>query len=156
MRFNVWMEVEASLGSNMPDMLASMPNRGSNTPASDEVKRTGLQPQVDSQEIHTKEKDEQDKLMAIDAGIERLDKEIPKGSDSDAPKLNKFKEIWNNLKEKWDEIKISDDEDDQGLDGEGGLGDNVGNNKYTQTMQQNPNMMPPQQANASSQSFGMN
>ncbi len=156
MRFSIWIEAEASMGSNMPDMLASMPNRGSDTPASDEVKRTGLQPQVDAQEIHTKQKSEQDKLLAIDASIERMDQEIPEGSDDDTPKINKFKEIWNDLKEKWDHLKISDDENpDQ--DDESGLGNNVGDKKYLQMMQQYPNMMPAQDKDASSMgSFGMN
>lgn len=153
MRFVIWMEEEASLGSNIPNMLASLPsNRSSSTPASDEVKRTGLQPQVDSQEIHTKEKSEQDKLLAVDASIERFDKEIPHGSDSESPKLNKFKEIWNNLKEKWNEIKMSDDEENNSGSG---LGD-VSDDKYTNVMRQHPNMMPPQSSVASSLgSFGM-
>jgi hypothetical protein len=135
------MEAEAGMGSNLPDMLASMPNRGTDTPASDEVRRTGLQPQVDAEEIHTKEKDEQDKILAIDGSIKRFDSEMPDGSDSDTPKVNKFKEIWNNLKEKWDEIKMDDGSEEDNIGG--GLSGNVGDQKYLKTMHQYPNMMPP-------------
>jgi hypothetical protein len=139
------MEAEASMGSNMPDLLGSMPpNRGTDTPASDEVKRTGLQPQVDAQEIHTKQKDEQDKILAIDASIERLDKEIPNGKDEKTPKVNKFRELWDKLKEKWDQLKMDASDSDQEPDGDGGLGD-AQDPGYTDTMRQYPNMVPAQQ-----------
>ncbi len=136
------MEAEASLGSNMPDMLASMgPNRGSDTPASDEVKRTGLQPQVDAQEIHTKQKDEQDKILAIDAGIEHLDKEVPEGDVEEMPKINQFKTLWKQFKEKWDELKMSQDTSTD-PDGDGGLGDTHGDANYVNAMRQHPNAVP--------------
>lgn len=140
------MEAEASLGANLPDMMASMPNRGSDTPASNAVKLTGLQPQVDSEEIHTKQKDEQDKLMAVDAMIQRLDKQLPQGSDSDTPKLNRFRKIWSNLKQKWDNIKMQDDNFDSEMTG--GLGNETGDKKYVKKMQQNPNLMPAHQSDA--------
>ena len=144
MRFSIWLEAEASMGANMPDMMASMPNNSGNTPASDEVKRTGLQPQVDSQEIHTKEKNDQDKLLAIDANIDRFDKEVPQGSDYKTTKINKFRELWKDFKAQWDDIKMKDDADTASNDSEG-LGSNGGNNDYVNTMRQHPNMVPGQQ-----------
>jgi hypothetical protein len=137
MRFRIWMEREASLGAMMPEMMPG-PNRGSDTPASDGVKRTGLQPQVGAEEIHTDQKDEQDRIQAIDAAIQRADQEIPEGSD-DGEKVNKFKELWKNLKEKWDTLKL-----DQGVpedNASSGLGDSQGDQKMLKLMQQNPNMV---------------
>jgi hypothetical protein len=139
MRFKMWIEGEAPLGANMPDMLASVdPNRGSDTPASAEVKRTGLQPQVDAQEIQTKEKVGHDKLMAIDANIERFDKELPGDDDGEAgSKINKFKTYWNELKEKWDKVKMGQDD----ATDDSGLGDQH-DGEYEQMMRDHPNMVP--------------
>jgi hypothetical protein len=134
MQFRTWLESEASLNAGMPE--AFPVNRGSNTPASDEVKRTGLQPQVDSQEIHTKEKDEQDKLQAIDGAIKRCDSEIPNGDLENHPKVNKFRKIWNKLKEKWDELRSQVEEaPESGTT----LATTVGNTDYVKMMQQHPN-----------------
>lgn len=141
MRFKIWMEDEASLGSNMPDMLASMPNRGDAASASAEVKNTGMQPQVDAQEVNTKEKDEKDKILAIDASMQRLDKEIPGSNDEETPKVNKFRDLWQQFKEKWEDLKMSENPDDQSEDSNG-LGDNQGNPNYRKMMQQYPNMVP--------------
>lgn len=148
------MEAEAGMGSNMPDMLASIsPNRGSDTPASAEVKRTGLQPQVGAQEIHTKQKDRQDKIQAIDSAVQHFDKDLPGNEDGDEDsKINKFKKLWGDLKQKWEDLKM--DQDDEG-DDSGGLGDDNGDEKYTSTMRQNPNMVPaPQQMPAGPGVFG--
>ncbi len=133
---------ESPLGGNMPDMLATIgPNRGSDTPASAEVKRTGLQPQVDAQEIETKQKKEQDRLQAIDTGIQRLDQEIPDGDDEDTPKTNRFRKLWEKLKADWDELKVSDNDDDQ--EDQSGLGDHQ-QKDYEDTMRKYPNMVPAQ------------
>lgn len=114
-------------------------NRGSDTPASDPVKQTGLQPQVDSQNIKTKTHKEQDKISALDSGIEHLDMQLPDGDDADTPKLNKFKELWNDLKAAWEDIKMGDSP----MPGEsGGLGTETGPQQFLQMMQQNPNMAP--------------
>jgi hypothetical protein len=140
MRFRTWIESEASLNSIMPEAIPTI-NRGSDTPASDEVKRTGLQPQVGAEEIETHEKDEQDKILAIDGALKRLEKEIPNGKDDDFPKVNKFKKLWNNLREKWEIIKSSNEDADDTDEG-GGLANTIGNEKYVKTMQQFPNMVP--------------
>jgi hypothetical protein len=136
------MESEAALGSNMSYLATpSMDNRGSDTPASDEVKRTGLQPQVDSQEIGTKAKKDQDKIMAIDATIQRFDNELPKGeSEEDGPKFNKFKWLWDKFKKKWEEIKVRDESPVPGEDN--GLASTLPDKNYIDTMQQHPNMVP--------------
>jgi predicted component of type VI protein secretion system len=139
MNFKLWIETEASLGSGTPEMVPGLVNRGSDTPASDEVKRTGMQPQVDSQEVRTKEKDEQDKLMAVDAGIQRLDSEIPEAPAEDFPKISRFKELWKKLKDEWDNIKMGKGPEQPQ---EPGLAFDGGDQKYTDMMRQFPNMVP--------------
>lgn len=132
------MENEASLGGKIPE-LGNMPmiNKGSETPASDAVKQSGLQPQVDAQEIRTKSHEEQDETLAIDSEIEHMDANLPKGNK---PKLNQFKQMWDQLKAAWEEIKMGD----QSTPPEGGLGTDMGDPKYLQMMQQYPNMVPAQ------------
>lgn len=157
MKFRSWLEFsatslggEAGMGANIPDILASS-NRGSDTPASDAVKRTGLQPQVDAQEIETKEKDQQDRILAIDGGVERLDSIVPGGGD--APKLAKFRSLWQQFKDKWDKIKTTDDAAVSALDD--GLGD-TNDEKYQSTMRQRPNMvLAPNQYPAGPGTFGV-
>jgi hypothetical protein len=150
MRFRSWMEQDAGLGAATPEM---MTNRGSDTPASDAVKRTGLQPQVDAQEIETKQKKDQDRLLAIDAAIQRVDKDFPQGKE-DSPKINKFRKLWEKLKEKWDEIKVADDEARE--PGDNGLAQTSPHSNFMTAMQQSPNMAPTQpQFPAGPGSFGM-
>jgi len=140
MNFKTWIENEASLGSGTPEMGAMpMVNRGSETPASDAVKQTGLQPQVDAKELKTKSHKEQDAMLAIDSEIEHMDMQIPAGDDSETPKLNQFKQLWDALKTAWEDIKMSDNT--PGAE-EGGLGTNMGDPKYLAMMQQHPNMVP--------------
>lgn len=137
--FKIWMENEASMGAAMPEMQPPIVNRGSDTPASDEVKRTGLQPQVDAQDIKTKAKKEQDAMLAIDSDIEHMDNNLPE-EDKETPKVNKFKKLWDELKQKWDQVKMSDEEPEDDQSGQG-LG-NFQDKKYTGMMQDHPNMMP--------------
>ena len=132
MNFRTWIETEAGLNSGFPSMQIN--NRGSSTPASDEVRRTGLQPQVDSHEIHTSEKDEQDKIQAIDGALKRADSEIPQGKEYG--KLGKFKKLWDLLKSKWEDLKI--EKPPEGLK-TSGLGSAKGDEEMMQFMQQNPN-----------------
>lgn len=139
--FKNWMEDEASLGSASPEMAPPMVNKGINATASDEVKRTNLQPQVDSQEIETKSKKEQDRILAIDSDIEHMDMALPDGDDAETPKINKFKQMWDELKEKWDMIKMSDEIPDDGSE-DTGLGSEEGDEEYKQMMQRFPNMVP--------------
>jgi hypothetical protein len=130
MKFRKWVENE------IPTV-----NRGSGTPASDEVMRTGLQPQVDSQEIETKQKKGQDKILAIDAMLKRFESEIPEGDDTS--KLKRFKRLWEKLQKKWDEIKMEDDQGEGEGSPDGGLASNLGDTNLTNAMRQHPNMVPP-------------
>jgi hypothetical protein len=137
MNFKIWIE-EAGLGSNatIPDIQPpthSPINRGSDTPASDEVKRTGLQPQVDAKSANGD--DNQDELLAIDAKIEDMEKEIP---ESDSPKVNQFKSLWDEFKAQWDQIKMTEEPPDPTDQGFGDMEDP----EYDQMMQSHPNMVP--------------
>jgi hypothetical protein len=102
------------------------------TPASDEVKRTGLQPQVDAQNINTKSKSEQDKIGAIDGQLERITNMLSSISEEQYPKLSQFKNLWDELTQSWEQIKFSDEngEDD-------GLGSHKPNQKLIDDMKQN-------------------
>lgn len=135
MQFKTWLEYESSLNGNMPETYP--PNRGTATPASDAVRRTGLQPQVDSHEIRTDEKDEQDKILAIDAILQRVDQDFPNGKNR---KISKFKKLWSKLKSKWDDLKMNDDIS-QEVD-TNGLGSATGNKDLINYMQNNPNALP--------------
>jgi hypothetical protein len=134
MSFKTWIEdQQMSLGGMSPEM---MTNRGSETPASDEVKRTNMQPQVDAQE--PKLAKDVDRVSAIDAGIEHLDNNLPKETD-EGSKSSEFKKIWSKLKRKWDKIKMDQKDPSQE---ENGLGMATGDPRYLQSMQQHPNMVP--------------
>ena len=137
MKFKIWVEEEAaSMGAMIPELKPGG-NRESGAPASDQVKQTGLQPQVDAQEISTKSKREQDAILAIDSDIEHMSTNLPQGDDNDTPKINKFKEMWEEMKEIWDQIKMSDDLGQQ----DDALGD-AEDRDYTDMMQDHPNMVP--------------
>lgn len=144
MNFRTWFEDEASLGGGIPRLTPQV-NKGNSTVASDEVLRTGLQPQVGAEEIRTHQKDEQDKVLAIDGAIKRADEEMPQGKQENQS-LNKFKKMWDELKKKWDAIKMGEDEEDPQDDS--ALGSVTGDKDYLQKMQQHPNMIPtgPEQA----------
>lgn len=135
--FKTWFEDQGtSLNAGFPELQ----NRGSNTPASDEVKRTNLQPQVDAQTPEAKGHKEKDKLLAIDSELERVDVNLPSGKQGS--KVNQFRQIWNKMKAKWDNVKMSDDEaPEQDQEGQG-LGTAMGDPKYLQQMQSHPNMVP--------------
>lgn len=140
MQFRTWLEDEASLNSGFPELGPNV-NRGAATVASDEVLRTGLQPQVDSKEIHTDQKDEQDKILAIDGAIKRADSEIPQGKQEGSEKLSRFKQMWDKLKEKWEDLKMMKPDDDNQPD-TNGLGSVKGDEKMMAMMQRQPNAMP--------------
>lgn len=127
--------MENSLNAGFPEMFP--PNRGTSTPASDAVRRTGLQPQVDSHEIRTTAKNEQDKIQAIDSILQRIDQEIP---DSDSEKVTKFKKMWNNMKEKWEKLKLNQDLLGKEIETTG-LGSNKGDERLISYMQNNPNAL---------------
>jgi hypothetical protein len=128
--FKNWFE-DAGLGGMSPELMS---DRGSSTPGSDEVRRTNLQPQVDAQE--TPQAKDQDRVLAIDADLEHLEKNLPDKS-KEPSKTNEFRKLWDDLKEKWDKIKMN-----KAPQGQEGLGSTGGDPQYLQAMQQSPNMMP--------------
>lgn len=93
MNFRTWLKTK-------PDFPFTVINRGNSTPASDEVIRTGLQPQVNSQEITTKEKDLSRKL----ANLKDILGKSERGS-----------QLWNKFKEKSEKIKNQEDIKGYGL-----------------------------------------
>ena len=135
MNFRTWYKTENSLFSPMVPNI----NRGSNTPASDEVKRTGLQPQVNAEEIHTPQKEVQKQLKDIDSMIKNADRDLPAGKQED-PKLNKFCNLWEKFKKKWEKIKNSTEEINN-VSGVG-LGSETGDQRMIAMMRQRPNMTP--------------
>ena len=96
-----------------------------------------LQPQVDSHEIRTTAKNEQDKIQAIDSILQRIDQEIP---DSDSEKVTKFKKMWNNMKAKWEKLKLNQDLLGKEIETTG-LGSNKGDERLISYMQNNPNAL---------------
>ena len=126
--FKTWLKTESGDFHNLGN-----PIDNGETPASGEVQRTGLQPQVDAQEINTKSKAEQDKIGAIDAQIERIS-DIVSYVDDEHNKLGKFKQMWDQLLDAWEVIKFSD----IGASDEGsGLGSHSPNEKLLDTMRSN-------------------
>ena len=138
MSFKNYLENEGSLGAAMPEMSPPMVNKGTGTTASDEVKRTNMQPQVDAQELTAKIDKDHDGVLAIDSEIEHMDNSLPKG-DNDTHKINQFRTMWDQLKTQWDSIKTSDNQPATNGDG---LGITQGSDTYRNMMQQNPNMVP--------------
>jgi hypothetical protein len=128
--FKNWLE-DAGLGGMSPELMS---DRGSNTPGSDEVKRTNLQPQVDAQD--SPEAKDQDRVLAIDSEIEHLEKNLPDKSKEPSP-TNEFRKLWDDLKLKWDKIKMN-----KVPQGQEGLGSTGGDPGYLTAMQQAPNMVP--------------
>jgi len=134
MSFKTWIEdQEMSLGGMSPELMI---NRGSETPASDEVKRTNMQPQVDAQE--PKLAKDADRISAIDAGLEHLDSVLPQQAEA-GTKTSQFKKMWSDFKRKWDKVKMDKEVPPQE---ETGLGMATGDPRYLQAMKQHPNMIP--------------
>jgi hypothetical protein len=134
MNFRSWIETEIGLNGSFPEVLPPI-NRGISTPASAEVVRTGLQPQVGAEEIRTDAKDEQDKIQAVDAEIQRLDSRISQGESGD--KINKFRDLWNELKDKWEQIKVEENPDPNQIPASGF--ETQGHQEYIQAMRKSPN-----------------
>lgn len=127
--FIQWLE-NTSLNAQFPELASFVNNQ--ETSASDEVKRTNLQPQVDGGEQVTSP--EEDKILAIDGDIERMTSNLPK---ENSEKVNKFKNLWEKMRSDWEKIK-RDNPNSQS----DGLGNQTGDENYVKTMQQNPNMVP--------------
>ena len=115
-----------------PNLANPMDN--GDAPASGEVQRTGLQPQVDAQDIKTKSKAESDKIGALDAQMERITDIISNVDDEQGPKLVQFKQMWNQLMDAWETIKFGDD---GAADDGSGLGTHTPNDNLINNMKQN-------------------
>lgn len=135
MRFRTWINSENSLNAGFPEVLAQV-NKADSVPASAEVIRTGLQPQVDSDQIQTDQKKEQEKIQSLDMAIQDIDSKIK--DDTGTYKINKFKKIWNKLKNNWEKLKSQENGDLEKVK-INGLGGTSGNENLIQMMQQNPN-----------------
>ena len=72
-----------------------------------QVIKTGLQPQVDSKEIDTRQKEEHDKMMALDSHFQRIAVILPT-LKSDSPKLQKIEAFCKEVLSKWDQLKRDD------------------------------------------------
>jgi hypothetical protein len=88
MRFRQWLESE------------ELEAKASAMPASAEVIRTGLQPQINSQEIETKQKNHFDRSQAVDAHLERI-RHAMKGEKGELKKVcDRMLELWDSYKNK--------------------------------------------------------
>ncbi|MGZ7281804.1 hypothetical protein ACXWQV_09660, partial [Streptococcus pyogenes] len=69
--------------------------------------------------------------------------DIPEGDEESSPKVVKFKSLWEKFKKKWDEIKMKDDHKENEGGQDNGLANTLGNSNFVNSMQQRPNMVPP-------------
>lgn len=101
-------------------------------PASSEVLRTGMQPQVDAQETKTSQKEDHDKMMAIDSQIQRI---LGMVGGSGTEKMTAIKKFCNQMAEEWERVKKGATEPPES--NSGGLGGLTPNPKQIQFMQNN-------------------
>lgn len=92
MKFRTWFEEDMDKQADM-------------APASAEVVKTGLQPQVDAQEIHTGQKEENDTLMALDGHFQRIKETADKMESGDSERLQQLKDFCQNTLNDWEQIK---------------------------------------------------
>jgi hypothetical protein len=89
MQFRQWLERQEELEAKASAM-----------PASAQVIRSGLQPQVNSQEIKTVPKEHFDRMAAVDGHMERIRHAI-KGEKSELRKVcDRMLELWDGFKNK--------------------------------------------------------
>lgn len=133
MEFKKWVEQESSLGSAEPEMAPPAVNNDK-APASAEVTRTGMQPQVGAKT--PTEAATEDKIASIDDKIEDMDYDLDLPDEDDSEKINKFKNLWNKFKERWGSIKNSEETPDPTTQGFG----DMNAKEYEDMMRSNPNM----------------
>lgn len=121
-----------------------------NEPPSGEVKRTGLQPQVDSQEIKTKQKEENDKLMAVDSHMQRIQTVIDHLDVNQSDSLRDLKKFGQEMLNAWEQFKMKGNSSDLG---DMGLGEfNPSQNKVQWMKDNQP--LPEDPSVSSPNSFG--
>jgi hypothetical protein len=129
MRFKTWIEgYEAGEGQTP-------------TPASDEVIKTGLQPQVGTEKI-AQDAEDLDQLQALDSHIQRFTLSIRPElrDDSEAGKL--VNSLVDDLNTKWKQFK--DKKKDESPDNKDkGLG-SADDSDFRKEMESQPNAVPPQ------------
>jgi hypothetical protein len=104
----------------------------SNAPASAEVIRSGLQPQVDAQEIKTSQKEEYERIAHIDEFVGKIIRSSQDINPRVSPRLKDIKTFCEKLARDWTNIK-----GDAGDGGQNGLGSFKPNAKTLQSMKNN-------------------
>lgn len=82
-----------------------------NNPASSNVLRTGLQPQVNSEEIPTKQKEDQDGIMALDSHIQRIKEVTYQVTRKKSDKTIKIRRLVLDFVKEWENITRNEIED---------------------------------------------
>lgn len=129
------------MGAGTPEM-QGQPQSGlkhTPTPASAQVQRTNLQPQVDAKPSDTMAGAENDAIGALDAQLRQFDNALPPESEK-TPRVNNFRLLWQQLKAQWEQIKTQDMEGQMG--GQQALGNDGGDQRQRNAMQTHPNMVP--------------
>lgn len=101
--FSQW--IENSLGNALSN------------PASSNVLRTGLQPQVNSQEIPTQQKENVDGIMALDSHIQRLKEVAHQITQKKSDKSERIKKLVSSFVKEWENLtkEETQDYDKEGL-----------------------------------------
>lgn len=104
MRFKLWVENEFGGESAL-------------APPSAEVVKTGLQPQVDAKEIKTRQKEEHDKMMAIDGHMQRIASILPsvESGSYESDKLKKIADFLKEMSASWDRLKSDNGPQDSSM-----------------------------------------
>lgn len=143
MNFKLWIEDEASLNGITPEIRPQpeIDTDNNDTPASNGVIRSGLQPQVDGQKSEPKSMVDQDKVGAIDADLERLRATYANSGVNNGSRINKFRQMLDSLINQWNSVKMSDSRPENSEDVTG-LGQTMGDQQYLKMMQQHKNATP--------------
>jgi hypothetical protein len=125
--FRMW------LNENKDTVFPDLLQKADQAPASAEVIKTGLQPQVDAQEITAKDQEDQDKIMAVDSHVKRISTVLDNSEKSD--RLKQVAKVWKNFLKDWEQIKMGDQPASDRPIGNG-LGDVHASDKYLDYLKQ--------------------
>lgn len=117
--------------------LGQAPNMG--VGGNTEVGQTMLQPQVDTEDLANRAKDD-DAIGAIDQLLGQFEEAIQGLSGRETETVARFQQLWQEFKTKWQQVKSKSGETPEGRDF--GLGS--ADVPERDMMQQNPNMVPVQ------------
>lgn len=139
--FYKWVEDQQNQ-SDQPNPDENQAGMGqADTSASDEVKRTNLQPQIGTDKI-AKNSADIDSLMAIDSKIQHFDSDIKDVLRDDSESAHQLKGLWSDLRSRWKEFKQK--KENSVDNGDYGLGSEGGDSGYRKQMYDHPNATPPQ------------